>query len=234
MPAFSTSSAACSRPPTSAPDPARPRSRSVPAPIPPRTPDTRRTLSVAIRVIPCLDVNDGRVVKGVNFENLRDAGDPVELAHRYNEEGADELTFLDVTASKDGRGTIDDIDNLGNRRVRSVGELMENQYRVGLLRMERAIRERMGSVDIDSVMPHDLINAKPAAAAVRVAWTTQLSTEWPVMPEPGTSSQVMSVTFRPGSSSSHAQRNASEWMRSCLPICTGSESRVNFAWVPSS
>jgi DNA-directed RNA polymerase subunit beta len=68
---------------------------------------------------------------------------------------------------KDGRGQIDDIDNLGNRRVRSVGELMENQYRVGLLRMERAIRERMGSVDIDSVMPHDLINAKPAAAAVR-------------------------------------------------------------------
>jgi DNA-directed RNA polymerase subunit beta len=68
---------------------------------------------------------------------------------------------------KDGRGQIDDIDNLGNRRVRSVGELMENQYRVGLLRMERAIRERMGSVDIDTVMPHDLINAKPAAAAVR-------------------------------------------------------------------
>jgi len=68
---------------------------------------------------------------------------------------------------KDGRGQIDDIDNLGNRRVRSVGELMENQYRVGLLRMERAIKERMGSVDIDTVMPHDLINAKPAAAAVR-------------------------------------------------------------------
>ena len=68
---------------------------------------------------------------------------------------------------KDGRGSIDDIDNLGNRRVRSVGELMENQYRLGLLRMERAIRERMGSVDIDTVMPHDLINAKPAAAAVR-------------------------------------------------------------------
>jgi DNA-directed RNA polymerase subunit beta len=68
---------------------------------------------------------------------------------------------------KDGKGQIDDIDNLGNRRVRSVGELMENQYRVGLLRMERAIKERMGSVDIDTVMPHDLINAKPAAAAVR-------------------------------------------------------------------
>jgi DNA-directed RNA polymerase subunit beta len=68
---------------------------------------------------------------------------------------------------KDGRGEIDDIDHLGNRRVRSVGELMENQYRIGLLRMERAIRERMSSVDIDTVMPHDLINPKPAAAAVR-------------------------------------------------------------------
>src|ERR1700692_2283279 len=68
---------------------------------------------------------------------------------------------------RDGRGEIDDIDNLGNRRVRSVGELMENQYRVGLLRMERAIKERMSSVDVDTVMPQDLINAKPAAAAVR-------------------------------------------------------------------
>ena len=68
---------------------------------------------------------------------------------------------------KDGRGEIDDIDHLGNRRVRSVGELMQNQYRIGLLRMERAIRERMSSVEIDTVMPHDLINAKPAAAAVR-------------------------------------------------------------------
>jgi DNA-directed RNA polymerase subunit beta len=68
---------------------------------------------------------------------------------------------------RDGRGDIDDIDHLGNRRVRSVGELMENQYRVGLLRMERAIKERMSSVEIDTVMPQDLINAKPAAAAVR-------------------------------------------------------------------
>ena len=68
---------------------------------------------------------------------------------------------------KDGRGEIDDIDHLGNRRVRSVGELLENQYRIGVLRMERAIRERMSSVEIDTVMPHDLINAKPAAAAVR-------------------------------------------------------------------
>ena len=68
---------------------------------------------------------------------------------------------------RDGKGEIDDIDHLGNRRVRSVGELMENQYRIGLLRMERAIKERMSSVDIDTVMPQDLINAKPAAAAVR-------------------------------------------------------------------
>lgn len=73
-------------------------------------------------------------------------------------------TLLDL---KDGRGEIDDIDNLGNRRVRSVGELLENQYRLGLSRMERAIRDRMSTVDIDTVMPHDLINAKPAAAVVR-------------------------------------------------------------------
>ncbi|GAB6051412.1 DNA-directed RNA polymerase subunit beta [Magnetospira thiophila] len=81
---------------------------------------------------------------------------------------ADILEVVKVLVGlKDGRGEIDDIDHLGNRRVRSVGELMENQYRVGLLRMERAIKERMSSVDIDTVMPHDMINAKPAAAAVR-------------------------------------------------------------------
>ena len=68
---------------------------------------------------------------------------------------------------KDGRDEIDDIDHLGNRRVRSVGELMENQFRLGLLRMERAVRERMSSVEIDAAMPHDLVNAKPVAAAVR-------------------------------------------------------------------
>ncbi len=80
----------------------------------------------------------------------------------------DILTAIRMLAElKDGRGDIDDIDHLGNRRVRSVGELMENQYRIGLLRMERAIRERMSSVEIDTVMPQDLINAKPAAAAVR-------------------------------------------------------------------
>ncbi len=63
----------------------------------------------AKRIIPCLDVDAGRVVKGVNFVNLRDAGDPVEVAKRYNEEGADELTFLDITATHEGRGTIVDV-----------------------------------------------------------------------------------------------------------------------------
>src|SRR5690242_3750382 len=95
--------------------------------------------------------------------NPAEAGDQVRVLRKR-----DILAILKVlTDLKDGRGEIDDIDHLGNRRVRSVGELLENQYRIGLLRMERAIRERMSSVEIDSVMPHDLINAKPAAAAVR-------------------------------------------------------------------
>ncbi|GAA2272882.1 imidazole glycerol phosphate synthase subunit HisF [Actinomadura luteofluorescens] len=66
-------------------------------------------MSVAVRVIPCLDVDAGRVVKGVNFQNLRDAGDPVELARRYDAEGADELTFLDITASSADRSTTYDV-----------------------------------------------------------------------------------------------------------------------------
>ena len=101
----------------------------------------------------------------------------VKMNMRLEQETDDEVRVLRkedilevlklLVGLRDGRGEIDDIDNLGNRRVRSVGELLENQYRVGLLRMERAIKERMSSVDIDTVMPHDLINAKPAAAAVR-------------------------------------------------------------------
>jgi len=98
----------------------------------------------------------------LNFPD-REVPDTIRVLRR-----ADILAVIKVLVEmKDGKGEVDDIDHLGNRRVRSVGELMENQYRVGLLRMERAIRERMSSVDIDSVMPHDLINAKPAAAAVR-------------------------------------------------------------------
>src|ERR1035437_8751024 len=64
---------------------------------------------LARRIIPCLDVKDGRVVKGVQFENLRDAGDPVECAQRYDEEGADEIAFLDITASHEARGTLLDV-----------------------------------------------------------------------------------------------------------------------------
>ena len=104
----------------------------------------------------------GRVKMNARMD-YEDRDDSVRVLRRRD--------ILDVVKTlvdlKDGKGEIDDIDHLGNRRVRSVGELMENQYRVGLLRMERAIRERMSSVDIDTVMPHDLINAKPAAAAVR-------------------------------------------------------------------
>ena len=66
-------------------------------------------MNVAKRIIPCLDVNDGRVVKGINFVELKDAGDPVEIARSYNEQGADELTFLDITASSDNRGLLFDI-----------------------------------------------------------------------------------------------------------------------------
>ena len=68
---------------------------------------------------------------------------------------------------KMGKGEIDDIDHLGNRRVRSVGELLENQFRLGLVRMERSIKERMNLLDMETVLPHDLINAKPVVAAVK-------------------------------------------------------------------
>ena len=68
---------------------------------------------------------------------------------------------------KAGYGQIDDIDHLGNRRVKAVGELIENQYRIGLVRMERAIKERMSLQEIETLMPHDLINAKPVSAVVK-------------------------------------------------------------------
>ncbi|MFN3697644.1 MAG: DNA-directed RNA polymerase subunit beta [Pseudobdellovibrio sp.] len=84
------------------------------------------------------------------------------------------LTHKDILSTvkhlidlKNGRGVVDDIDHLGNRRVRSVGELLENQYRIGLVRMERAIKERMSLQDVETMMPHDLVNAKPVNAVVK-------------------------------------------------------------------
>ena len=82
----------------------------------------------------------------------------------------------ELITQKDLEGPIDDIDHLGNRRVRAVGELLENQYRIGLVRMERAIKERMSLQEIDTLMPHDLINAKPVSAVVKEFFgTSQLS-----------------------------------------------------------
>ena len=76
------------------------------------------------RIIPCLDVNNGRVVKGVNFVNLKDAGDPVEIAAAYDQAGADEVVFLDITASSDGRNTVVDL-------VRRVAEKVFIPFTVG-------------------------------------------------------------------------------------------------------
>ena len=82
----------------------------------------------------------------------------------------------ELITQKDKEGPVDDIDHLGNRRVRAVGELLENQFRVGLVRMERAIKERMAIQDLDTLMPHDLINAKPVQAVIKEFFgTSQLS-----------------------------------------------------------
>ncbi|MEM6730152.1 MAG: DNA-directed RNA polymerase subunit beta, partial [Myxococcota bacterium] len=101
----------------------------------------------------------------------------LKLNHKFNLEEPIENTVLTkqdilevvryVLELKNGRGSVDDIDHLGNRRVRSVGELLENQFRVGLVRMERAIRERMSLQEIETLMPHDLINAKPVSAVIK-------------------------------------------------------------------
>ncbi|HCD16345.1 MAG TPA: DNA-directed RNA polymerase subunit beta [Rhodobiaceae bacterium] len=103
----------------------------------------------------------GRVKMNIRLD--QECSDDIRILRKEDIVGVVK-TLVDL---RDGKGDIDDIDNLGNRRVRSVGELMENQYRVGLLRMERAIKERMSSIDIDTVMPQDLINAKPVSASVR-------------------------------------------------------------------
>ena len=97
-----------------------------------------------------------------------------ERVGEKNEEGAGTLSVDDILSVvgilvelRNGRGEIDDIDHLGNRRIRSVGELVENQFRTGLVRVERAVRERLGQAEADNLMPHDLINSKPISSAIR-------------------------------------------------------------------
>ena len=90
---------------------------------------------------------------------------PLEVGTLRKEDILETVRYL--IKLKDGEGEVDDIDHLGNRRVRSVGELLENQYRVGLIRMERAIRERMSLQDVETLMPHDLINPKPVSAVIK-------------------------------------------------------------------
>ena len=90
---------------------------------------------------------------------------PLELSTLTKEDILEVVRYL--IDLRNGKGSVDDIDHLGNRRVRAVGELLENQYRVGLVRMERAIKERMSLQDVDSLMPHDLINSKPVSAVVK-------------------------------------------------------------------
>ena len=85
-------------------------------------------------------------------------------------------TVKELIQLKQAEAMVDDIDNLGNRRVRAVGELLENQYRIGLVRMERAIKERMSLQEVETLMPHDLINSKPVSAVVKEFFgTSQLS-----------------------------------------------------------
>ncbi len=98
------------------------------------------------------------------------------LSHRTLTEDDIFRAVRRLVKTKDTQGAVDDIDNLGNRRVRAVGELLENQYRIGLVRMERAIKERMSLQEIETLMPHDLINAKPVSAVVKEFFgTSQLS-----------------------------------------------------------
>lgn len=117
------------------------------------------------------DLSDvGRVKINAKFQ--LDCSDEVRTLRR--QDMVEALRYL--LNLRDGRGQVDDIDHLGNRRVRSVGELMENQYRLGLVRMQRAVKERMSAVDLNVVVPQDMVNSKPISAAIRDFFTTsQLS-----------------------------------------------------------
>ena len=87
-------------------------------------------------------------------------------------------TVEELIRLKSAEAMVDDIDNLGNRRVRAVGELLENQYRVGLVRMERAIKERMSLQEVETLMPHDLINSKPVSAVVKEFFGTSQQSQF--------------------------------------------------------
>lgn len=124
-------------------------------------------MTLAVRVIPCLDVDGGRVVKGVNFQNLRDAGDPVEMAKVYDAEGADELTFLDITASSGNRETTYDV-------VRRTAEQVFIPLTVGggvrtpddVDKLLRAGADKVG-VNTAAIVRPDLIRRSPNASAYR-------------------------------------------------------------------
>lgn len=131
-------------------------------------------MSLAVRVIPCLDVDGGRVVKGVNFRNLRDAGDPVEMARLYDAEGADELTFLDITASSGDRETTYDV-------VRRTAEQVFIPLTVGggvrgaddVDRLLRAGADKVG-VNTAAIARPELIRRSPNGSAARCSccpWT---------------------------------------------------------------
>jgi DNA-directed RNA polymerase subunit beta len=107
---------------------------------------------------------------------LRAPEDRLPLTKRTLDKEDILLAVRELITQKDREGPVDDIDHLGNRRVRAVGELLENQFRVGLVRMERAIKERMAIQDLDTLMPHDLVNAKPVQAVIKEFFgTSQLS-----------------------------------------------------------
>jgi len=176
-------------------------------------------MSVAVRVIPCLDVDAGRVVKGVNFRNLRDAGDPVELARRYDAEGADELTFLDITASSADRSTTYEV-------VRRTAEEVFIPLTVGggvrtVEDVDRLLRAGADKVSINTAAiarPEFLREAAHASApsASCCRWTPAAS---PVMcaPPPVSRSPRTAGGAAPAStpSSGCAAARSSGWGRSC-------------------
>ena len=153
-----------------------------------------------VRVIPCLDVKDGRVVKGVNFVNLRDAGDPVEAAAAYDEAGADELCFLDITASHENRDTIFDVVERtaehcfmpltvggGVRKLDDVRKLLE------------AGADKV-SINTAAVKDHDFVRVRQRNSAPSASWWRSTPSAWPATAGARASrSSPMAAASRPAS-----------------------------------